>query len=215
VQIEVFSDVVCPWCWLGKRRLERARSELDFGDAIVVRWRAFQLDPRAPHEPEKYGDVLARKYGSRGAVASMTSRLRELGRQEGLDYQWDRIQRVNSFDAHRLLAWAGSQSIELQNALAERLFQAYFVEGANVADRSTLAALAGETGLDRADATAMLDTTAYADEVLADRQRAEELEIHAVPAFLIAPGFAIPGAQEVETFRLMLTRVYERSGATS
>jgi predicted DsbA family dithiol-disulfide isomerase len=213
MQVDVFSDVVCPWCWLGKRRLERARSQLDFGDEIVVRWRAFQLDPSAPCQPQPYGEVLARKYGSKGAVASLTTRLGELGRQEGLDYQWDRIQRVNSLDAHRLLAWAASQDVELQNALTERLFQAYFSEGANVADRSTLAGLAGEAGLDPDEATSMLDGSAFVEDVRVDQARAAELDVLGVPAFVITPGFAIPGAQDVETFRLMLTRAHERIGA--
>src|SRR5262249_51402236 len=156
--------VVCPWCWLGKRRLERARSDLDFGAEVEVRWRAFQLDPNAPLEPQPYGEGLARKYGSRGAVAPMTTRLSGFGRQEGLDYQWSRIQRVNSFHAHRLLAWAATHGSEAQNRLAERLFQAYFTEGANVADRAALAALAGESGLDADDATAVLAGGDFGDE---------------------------------------------------
>ena len=215
MQVEVFSDVVCPWCWLGKRRLERARSQIDFGNEIVVRWRAFQLDPSAPVQPQPYGEVLARKYGNRGALAALSARLNELGRQEGLDYQWDRIQRVNSLDAHRLLAWAASRSIERQNALAERLFRAYFTEGANVADRSVLASLAGESGLDTDEATSTLEGTAYVSDVRDDQARAAELDVLGVPAFVIAPGFAIPGAQEVETFRLMLTRAHGRAGAAS
>jgi predicted DsbA family dithiol-disulfide isomerase len=213
VQVEVFSDVVCPWCWLGKRRLEHARSQLDFGDEIVVRWRAFQLDPSAPREPQPYGEVLARKYGNRNALAALSGRLDALGRQEGLDYQWDRIQRVNSFDAHRLLAWAASHSTELQNALTERLFRAYFTEGANVADRSVLTNLAGEVGLDPDEAAAMLAGTGYGDEVRSDRERAVDLDVLGVPAFVIAPGFGIPGAQEVDTFRLMLTRAHDRAAS--
>lgn len=206
----MFSDVVCPWCWLGKRRLERARSQLDFADEIEIRWRAFQLDPRAPVEPQPYGDVLARKYGSKGAVAALTTRLTEFGRQEGLDYRWDRIQRVNSFDAHRLMAWAATSGAVPQNALAERLFEAYFTEGANVADHATLAELAGDAGLSADDAASVLRTGEYADDVRADQARAAELDVLGVPAFVIAEGFAIPGAQEVETFRLMLTRAHDR-----
>ena len=209
LQIEVFSDVVCPWCWLGKRRLERAREELDFADEIEVRWRAFQLDPGAPVEPRPYADVLARKYGP-DAVPRITNRLDHLGRQEGLDYRWDRVQRVNSFDAHRLLAWAATRGTDSQNALAERLFRAYFTEGANVADRAVLASVAGEAGLDVDDAAAALEAGSFADEVRADLAAAVENDVLGVPAFLLAPGFAIPGAQEVETFKTMLTRVHDR-----
>jgi predicted DsbA family dithiol-disulfide isomerase len=209
LQIEVFSDVVCPWCWLGKRRLERAREQLDFADEIDVRWRAFQLDPRAPVEPRAYADVLARKYGE-GAVPPITNRLGELGRHEGLDFRWDRVQRVNSFDAHRLLAWAATRSTAAQNALAEGLFRAYFTEGANVADRATLTSLAAEVGLDGVDAAAVLATGAFADEVRADLAEAVENDVLGVPTFLLAPNFAIPGAQEIQTFKMMLTRVHDR-----
>src|SRR5262249_33019748 len=145
LQIDVFPAVVCAGCWLGKRRLERAREQLDFADEIEVRWRAFQLDPRAPVEPRPYTEVLARKYGP-DAVPRITNRLGQLGRQEGLDYRWDRVQRVNSFDAHRLLAWAASRGTDSQNALAERLFHAYFTEGANGAARTTLAPAPGPAG---------------------------------------------------------------------
>jgi predicted DsbA family dithiol-disulfide isomerase len=209
LQIEVFSDVVCPWCWLGKRRLERARAQLDFADEIEVRWRAFQLDPQAPVEPRPYADVLARKYG-RDAVPRITNRLGQLGRQEGLDYRWDRVQRVNSFDAHRLLAWAATQGTDSQDALAERLFHAYFAEGANVADRAVLASVAGEAGLDVDDAAAVLAAGAFADEVRVDLAEAAENDVLGVPSYVLAPGFAIPGAQEVETFKIMLTRLHDR-----
>ena len=209
LQIDVFSDVVCPWCWIGKRRLERAREQLDFADKIDLHWRAFQLDPRASVEPRPYSDVLARKYGP-DAVPRITNRLGQLGRQEGLDYRWDRVQRVNSFDAHRLLAWAATHSTDAQNMLAERLFRAYFAEGANVADRETLASLAGEAGLEIDDAAAVLEAGVFADEVRDDLEAAVENDVLGVPAFLLAPGFAITGAQEVETFKMMLTRVHDR-----
>jgi predicted DsbA family dithiol-disulfide isomerase len=167
------------------------------------------LDPRAPVEPRPYADVLARKYGP-DAVPRITNRLGQLGRQEGLDYRWDRVQRVNSFDAHRLLAWSATHGPDPQNALAERLFHAYFNEGANVADRAMLASLAGQAGLDVDAAASVLETGAFADEVRADLAEAVENDVLGVPSFLLAPGFAIPGAQEVETFKIMLTRVHDR-----
>jgi predicted DsbA family dithiol-disulfide isomerase len=214
VLIEVFSDVVCPWCWLGKRRLERAIGELPLGDEIEVRWRAFQLDPGAPAQPQPYREVLARKYGSASAVAAMTRRLTDAGRAEGLDYRWDTVQRVNSFDAHRLLAWTGDTAGHgAKAALEERLFHAYFTEGANIADREQLAALAAETGLDGTEAARLLTTDGYGDEVRADRALAAELDIMGVPAFVLEgrdQSLVVPGAQEVETFRLVISRARER-----
>jgi predicted DsbA family dithiol-disulfide isomerase len=209
--VEVFSDVVCPWCWLGKRRLERALAGIHFADEVEVRWRAFQLDPSAPPEPQHHRDVLARKYGGREVVATMTQRLTDLGRSEGLEYRWDRVRRVNSFDAHRLLAWSGDEGDQATKAaLEERLFRGYFTEGANVADREQLAAFAADIGLDDAEARAVLASARYGDEVRADRDRALELDVMGVPAFVLQERLMIPGAQEAETFRLLLTRAHER-----
>src|SRR5262249_18533241 len=156
----------------------------------------FQLDPRAPVEPRPYTEVLARKYGP-DAVPRITNRLGQLGRQEGLDYRWDRVQPVNSFDAHRLLPGAATHGAGSQNALAERLFRAYFTEGANVADRAMLASVAGEAGLDVDDAASVLEAGAFADEVRVDLADAAENDVLGVPSYVLAPGFAIPGAQEV------------------
>lgn len=209
MRIDVWSDVVCPWCYLGARRLDRALDELGWRDEVDVHWRAFQLDPSASPEPGDLRLALERKYGP-GAFDSMTRRLTALGVDEGIDYRFDRALRVNTHDAHRLLAWAGGLGAVVQGALSERLFRAYFTEGANVADHETLVRLAGEVGLEGDDAAEVLATGAFAGEVRADLDMARDRDIHGVPNFVIEDRLSIPGAQEVETMVMLLQRARER-----
>ncbi|MCU0311129.1 MAG: DsbA family oxidoreductase [Acidimicrobiales bacterium] len=210
MRIDVWSDVICPWCFLGKRRLDTALARLDWGDEVEVRWRAYQLDPTAGPEPGDLRQALERKYGP-GAFESMTSRLTALGADDGIDYRFDRALRVNTVDAHRLLAWAWDQGgAPAQGALAERLFLAYFTEGANVADHATLTGLAGEAGLDAAVATSVLAGDGFRSEVTGELHGALERQISGVPAFVIEDRFMIPGAQDVDTFVAVLTQARDR-----
>ena len=198
---------VCPWCWLGKRRLERALEQLDFADEIEVHWRAFQWDPRAPVEPRPYAEVLARKYGP-DAVSRITNRLGQLGRQEGLDYRWDRVQHANSSThtacsrgrQHAALTprtRSPSDSFALTSRRRERCRPEHWPRSQG--SRPRCRRRGGDAEAD-----------AFADEVRDDFVEAVENDVLGVPAFLLAPGFAIPGAQEVETFKMMLTRVHDR-----
>jgi predicted DsbA family dithiol-disulfide isomerase len=206
VRIDIWSDVVCPWCWLGKRRFERALEGLDWAAEVEVRWRAFQLDPRAGTEPGDLRVAIERKYGP-GAFDAMTGRLAALGEAEGIEYRFDRAQRVGTFDAHRLLEWAwASGGYRAQGRLQERLFRAYFQEGANVADHAALARLAGDAGLDGAEAARVLGSGDFADAVAADLEGALGRNVTGVPAFVIEDGLLVPGAQEVGTFRAILER---------
>jgi len=210
VHIDVWSDVICPWCFLGSRRLSLALDELGWTDDVEVRWRAYQLDPRATAEPGDLKAALERKYGP-GAFHGMTRRLTVLGEPVGIDYRFDRAQRVNTRDAHRLLAWAWDEGgPAAQSPLAERLFRAYFEEGENVADQVVLARLAGDAELHPAEATRALSAGLFADEVDADLVAAEERGLTGVPAFVIEDKVLIPGAQEVETFVAVLQRAKER-----
>lgn len=205
MRIDLWSDVVCPWCYLGEHRLGRAIARLEWGEEISVRWRAFQLDPRAPVEPQDLRRVLDRKYGP-GAHEAMTRRLTSLGAAEGLDYRFDRVQRVNTYDAHRLLLWAGTASPGEQMELARRLFRAYFTEGVDVADQDVLLRLMAEGGLDRDAATEVLRSSAFSDQIDADRESALDRGITGVPAFVIEGQWLIPGAQEVDTMVSLLER---------
>jgi len=207
VRIDIWSDVVCPWCYLGERRFRAALAQLPDLE-VDVHWRAYELDPRAPREPQDLVEVLERKYGP-GAYASMTSRLTALGAAEGIDYRFDLTQRVNTFDAHRLVAWAASQA-HGQEPLVEALFSAYFTEGANVGDPDTLLDLVDRVGGDRVAAGVVLAGDAYAAAVRDDEALARELEVSGVPAFVLAERVMIPGAQDVDTFVRVIERAVER-----
>lgn len=207
MRIDIWSDVVCPWCYLGHRRFRSALAQLP-DLAVDVHWRAYELDPRAPREPQDLVEVLERKYGP-GAYASMTARLTALGEAEGIDYRFDLAQRVNTFDAHRLVAWAATQP-HGQDPVVEALFAAYFTEGADVSDHATLLAVVDRVGGDRTAAAAVLAGDAHGATVRDDEALARELEVTGVPAFVLAERAMIPGAQDVDTFVRVLARAAER-----
>lgn len=203
MRIDIWSDVVCPWCYLGSRRLAAALDQVG-RDGVEIHWRAFQLDPGAPSEPGDLRTALDRKYGP-GSFDTMTPRLVGLGREVGIDYRFDRALRVNTADAHRLIAWAGS--VGDQWPLVERLFDDYFTQGADLSDAATLAAAAASVGLDPDAATELLASTAFDEQVRADQAEAHERGISGVPAFVIDDEWIIPGAQDTERMVQLLSRV--------
>ncbi|MCZ7535675.1 MAG: DsbA family oxidoreductase [Acidimicrobiia bacterium] len=165
----------------------------------------------APREPGDLRSSLERKYGP-GSFDLMTARLGALGTAEGIEFRFDRALRVNTFDAHRLLAWAADEGLPVQNRLADLLFSAYFEDGENVADRSTLRAAAVSAGLDGDQAARVLDGDKYEDEVSDDLRTAVDLQVTGVPAFFVGESLFIPGAQEVKTMVALLDRVHDRFG---
>ncbi|MGK2928724.1 MAG: DsbA family oxidoreductase [Acidimicrobiales bacterium] len=210
MRIDVWSDVVCPWCYLGKRRLEEALDGLDFADEIDVRWRAYQLDPTATTEPKDLRTAIDRKYGP-GAFEAMTARLGALGREVGIDYRFDIAQRVTSVPALMLVDWiAGAVGRDAAAALHERLFRAYFTEGADIADPANLVDWAVEVGAERDLAGEAVATGAGREGVVADLEAAADRQITGVPAFVIEDKHLIPGAQDVHTLRTMITRLREK-----
>jgi predicted DsbA family dithiol-disulfide isomerase len=215
VRIDVWSDVVCPWCYIGKRRLERALAEFEHQDAVEVHWRSFELDPNAPAVRE--GDPagrLARKYGISVEDARFASeRLTSLAEGEGLYYQLQAARSGNSFNAHRLLHLAETQG--RQDQLKERLLAAYLCESQAIGDTKVLVAQAETVGLDPTEVREVLESDAYAEDVRADEAEAAELEITGVPFFLVGGRFGIPGAQEVDTMVAVLRRAWQKleSGA--
>ncbi|MDZ7673905.1 MAG: DsbA family oxidoreductase [Acidimicrobiales bacterium] len=213
MRIDVWSDVVCPWCYLGKTRLEQAIAQLDFADEVEVRWRAFQLDPTATPEPKDLRSAIDRKYGP-GAFDGMTKRLGDLGAEAGIEYRFDIAQRVTSLPALMLVAWVeDTYGLDTAHVLHDRLFRAYFTEGANVADTANLVEYAVDAGADRDLAAEAIAADAGRDQVAADLQAAADRQITAVPTFVIEDKAVIPGAQDVETMRLMINRVREKLSA--
>jgi predicted DsbA family dithiol-disulfide isomerase len=208
VRIDVWSDVVCPWCYIGKRRLERALADFEHRDAVEVHWRSFELDPNAPAVRE--GDPagrLARKYGISVDEARLASeRLASLAAGEGLHYRLEAARSGNSFNAHRLLHLA--EGLGVQDQLKERLLAAYLCEGQAIGDTDVLLAQAVTVGLDPAEVREVLESDAYAEDVRADEAEAAELEINGVPFFLLGGRFGIPGAQEVDTVLAVLRRAW-------
>jgi predicted DsbA family dithiol-disulfide isomerase len=213
MKVEIFSDVVCPWCAVGKRRFETARERFEHGDEIDLVWRAYELDPRAPVRREgDHAEHLARKYGMpRSQAVAGIERLTATAAAEGLDFHFERAQPGNTFDAHRLLHYAGQAGPEVQDAVQERLFTAYFTEGAPIGEPATLIRLAGEVGLDVGECAAILAGDRYADEVRADEREALELGVTGVPFFVVDGKFGIPGAQDAETILDVLERAWTKA----
>jgi predicted DsbA family dithiol-disulfide isomerase len=213
MRIEVFSDVVCPWCAIGERRLQAALARFSHRAETEVVWRSFELDPHAPRRREgSYAGRLARKYGMSVAQAQAANeRMTALGASVGLDFRFDLVQPGNTFDAHRLLHHALRSGPASQRALAERLFTAYFSEGAPIGEPATLLALAGGVGLDSDECASVLAGDRYADDVRSDEQAAIDLGVTGVPHFVIAGKYSIPGAQDDETMLVILERAWAQT----
>ncbi|MFY9934829.1 MAG: DsbA family oxidoreductase [Streptosporangiaceae bacterium] len=204
MKIEIWSDVVCPWCYIGKRRLEHALGEFEHADDVEVTWRSFQLNPGAPEAAVPTLDYLERRFGPQ--ATAMTSRVADLGRGEGLNLDFANTLTVNTLDAHRALHLAADQG--LGDAAKERLLHAHFTEGADVSDHETLAKLLAEVGVDEDRTRAVLAGTEYADEVQADIAEAQRLGATGVPFFVIDRKYGISGAQPAETFLQALRTAY-------
>jgi predicted DsbA family dithiol-disulfide isomerase len=193
--IDVYSDVVCPWCYLGKRRLERALGMIS-GRTLQVSWRPFRLDPTIPPEGIDRATYITRKFGDAAAIEPAHQRLAAMGRAEGIDYRFDRIARApNTVDAHRLVRWAGEAG--LQESVVERLFAAYFTEGRDVGDRAVLSAIAAEAGMGD-DVEGRLAGDEDRELVLAEIDSAYRMGITGVPCFVVDRRLGVMGAQMPE-----------------
>jgi predicted DsbA family dithiol-disulfide isomerase len=209
MHVEIWSDVVCPWCYVGTRRFSAALDRFE-GD-VDVSFRAFELDPTVPAEGIDLADYLARKFGGPAALDGVRGRLARVGAEVGIDFRWDGKRRVNTFDAHRLAAWAEEVGgPDVRAALEQRLFRAYFTDNDDVSDPAVLSALAADVDLDAVAAAEALATGAGADRVRAEEAQATGLGISAVPTFVIEGRWAIPGAQDVDTFVQVLQRAADR-----
>lgn len=211
MRIDIWSDVSCPWCWIGKRRFLRGLASMgDDAPEVDVHWHAFQLDPDAGAEPAPLRQALAAKFGGAERVEQMLHQTQTAGRAEGLPFDFDRGQvRANTFDAHRLLWLAGQEGVA--DAVGEALFRAHFAEGRNVADPQVLVEAGVAGGLSESRIRALLASDEGRAQVQAQLGQARALGIAAVPTFVIDGRYAVQGAQPPEAFAQVLGKVAAES----
>lgn len=211
VKVDIWSDVVCPWCYIGKRRFEAALDRFTHRAEVRVTWRSFELDPNAQPSPDNPGDYaarLARKYGvPLDHARLMIERVVSAAAEEGLDFRFDLARQGNTFDAHRLLHLGSAQGV--QNDLKERLDHGTFTEGLAVSDHQALTEVATEVGLDEIQVKEVLTSDMYADAVRADEAQARAYGITAVPFFVIDDKFGVAGAQDPEVMLGALEQAWQ------
>lgn len=209
MKVEIWSDTRCPFCYIGKRKFEKALEQFPHKDNVEVEWRSFELDPGMKTEKSlnSYEYLAQRKGISRDSSVRLHQHVTEMAREEGLDYRFDTTVVANSFDAHRLIQLAKLNG--LGDAAEERLFKAYFMEGKDISDHLTLIILGDEIGLNGKIVKQMLDSDAMADEVRYDQKQARELGINGVPFFLINDHYAVSGAQPSEVFSQSLEKAWK------
>ena len=211
MRIEIWSDVVCPWCYIGKRRFEQALAEFEGRDEVEVVYRSFELDPRAPeHGTESVVEALGRKYGGGPAAGrEMVERVTGVAAEVGLTFDFATATHSRTLDAHRLLHLALAEGgAELQSRLKEALLAAYFTDARSMGDHGVLRQVAREAGLDAARVDEVLSSEAYGDEVQRDLDEARELGVSGVPFYVLDRKLAVSGAQPVEVFAEALQRVW-------
>ncbi|MCR5888276.1 DsbA family oxidoreductase [Hymenobacter sp. J193] len=211
IQVEIWSDILCPFCYIGKRRLETALARFPHADQIDVQWRSFELDPQANPEPGVNQYVrLAAKYGKPEAWArEMSANMTQMAAQEGLAFDFDRLVPANSLRAHRLVHLAARHS--KQDAAKERLFKAYLEEGLDVNDPATLTRLGADLELPAAEVTHLLASDDFTDEVRHDEYQAHQIGVRGVPYFVFDDKYAVSGAQPAELFEEVLQKVWEEA----
>lgn len=201
--IDVVSDVICPWCFLGKRRLDAALAALDMD--VFIRWRPYMLDPTIPPEGLDRHTYLLNKFGAE-KVKTIHDPLIEAGKELDVPYHFDLITRTpNTLDAHRLIRWA--HTVDRQNEMVERLFMAYWSEGKDVGDRDVLAHCAGEAGINAQQIRELLDTEQDVAETKAEIQHATNIGVTGVPTYILAQSYALVGAQSPAVLIDAISRV--------
>jgi predicted DsbA family dithiol-disulfide isomerase len=210
--IEIWSDVVCPWCYIGKRRMETALERFEHRGDVTVTWRSFELDPAAERDPEGApAERLASKYGmSVEEAAARQAQIAALAAEEGLEYHMELTRGGNSFDAHRLIQLGRERGV--QDAVKERLMRGYFTEGARIGDPETLVRLAVEAGLPEAEARAVVESDRYADAVREDEELARRIGINGVPFFVLGRRYGVSGAQPADVLVQALDQSWSALG---
>lgn len=213
MQIDVISDPVCPWCYIGKRRLERAlslRPDVEF----EIRWRPFQLDPTMPAEGVDRAEHLVRKFGSVEKLRPMQAVLEQAGLEYGIAFAFDKIRRApNTLNAHRLIRW--SHSLGLQDEMVESLFRSYFVEGKDIGDIKVLAGIGDVVGMDGELLEELLTSDADVESVAQQDSMARKFGVQGVPSFLIGGRALVTGAEDPEALVAMIDRVLSDAEGTA
>lgn len=206
ITVDVVSDVVCPWCFIGQKRLDKAIAAVDID--VHIRWRPFQLDPTIPPEGKNRRDYMVAKFGSEQRIREIHARIESLGEAEGISFAFDAIKVApNTLDAHRLIRWAGTAGEAVQNRLVRRLFQLNFEEGANLGDHAVLIEAAREAGMDASVVETLLSTDADVEAVRTEIATASRMGISGVPCFLLEGKYAVMGAQDADTLADALRQV--------
>jgi predicted DsbA family dithiol-disulfide isomerase len=214
LSIDIWSDIACPWCYVGKRRLERALEQFPARDSVRIVWHAFELDPSAPRQNHSgpYAERLAKKYGS--SVREAQARIDQLvsvAKSDGLELDFEHIRPGNTFDAHRVLHYAGE--VGLQDAVKEQFLRGYLSEGEAIGEPEVVLRLATRAGLDVDRVSAILSSDTYAREVRADEAEAQRLGIRGVPFFVMAGRYGLSGAQPPETLSRALSQAWSELDA--
>ncbi|MEM9734691.1 MAG: DsbA family oxidoreductase [Pseudomonadota bacterium] len=198
VQIDIVSDVMCPWCFIGKRRLEQALGQLQ-NVAVAINWRPYQLDATLPPEGKNRREYLETKFGGPERANEIYSRIEQAGRDDGVDFNFDAIAvSPNTLDAHRVIRWALNEGEAVQSKLVEILFRKFFMEGKNIGRHGVLVAAAQEAGMDSSIVSALLATDQDKDAVTQEIGIAQQMGVTGVPCFIIDQKYAVMGAQEPE-----------------
>ncbi len=207
LSVDVVSDVVCPWCFIGQKRLDKAVAAVN-GVDVHINWRPFQLDPAVPRGGKDRRQYMLDKFGSEQRIRDIHARIEPLGAAEGIAFDFDAIRIApNTLDAHRAIRWAGAAGEMVQNRLVRRLFRLYFEEGADVGDHAVLIAAAREAGMDAAVVETLLPTDADVEAVQTEMATASRMGITGVPCFLIEGKYAVMGAQETDVLADALRQI--------
>jgi predicted DsbA family dithiol-disulfide isomerase len=211
MNVEIWSDVMCPFCYIGKRKFEKALGQFPHKDNIKIIWKSFQLDPSTVTDPSlnTIENLRLKKGWSKEQAAETIAHVADIAKQVGLDFNFDKAVVANSFDAHRLSHLA--KKYNKQNELEEKLFSAYFTEGKNTADYETLLNIALEIGMDREEVSEVLKGNKFANEVHQDVEQAQQIGVRGVPFFVLNQKYAISGAQESDTFLQALQKAYDET----
>jgi len=208
VEVDVVSDVMCPWCYIGKRRLEKALAMIEPGIEVEINWRPYQLDPTIPAEGRDRQKYLSQKFGAPEQIAAVYDPIRDAGDVEDIPFNFDGITlSPNTLDAHRLIRWAMESG--LQDDMSERLFKAYFIEGQDLSDKTVLLDIAVEVGLERDVIERLLagdtDRKAVQDEIA----QYQQMGVRSVPTIIVGKKYAVVGAQQPETIAEVIGGVFE------